>query len=168
MTKVVMVIAPHEFRDEELFETKEVLESKNIKVDIASVGVKEAKGKLGGKAKVNLEVSAIHPNEYDGIVFVGGAGAKIYFEDFTVQELAIEFYTKGKVVAAICIAPSILANADLLVGIKATSFESERENLVDKGAEYTGEDVTVDGSIITANGPDAAEEFGEKIAESLM
>ncbi len=40
-------------------------------------------------------------------------------------------------------------------------------NLRDKGAGYTGDDVTVDRKIITANGPGAAAEFGAKIALSL-
>jgi len=43
---------------------------------------------------------------------------------------------------------------------------SEAGNLRDKGAEYTGDDVTRDGKLITANGPGAAAEFGAKIAEA--
>jgi protease I len=35
------------------------------------------------------------------------------------------------------------------------------------GADYTGESVTQDGRIITANGPEAAREFGKTIVNNL-
>ncbi len=167
MTKVVMIVAAEGFRDEELFDTQAVLENNGVDVDTASVGVKEAKGKLGGVAKVDLEVAAVDAKDYDGIVFVSGPGCTMYFEDPTAHELANEFFTSGKVVASICMAGSILANSDILVGRKATAYSSEKQNLIDRGAEFTGDSVTVDGNIITGNGPDAAKEFGEKIVEAL-
>ena len=168
MVKIVLVIAPSGFRDEELFETKSVLEEKGIKVIVASRGVKEAVGKLGGKTSVDIEIDSVNSDEYDGIAFIGGLGVKSFLDDINLHEIARDFFNKGKIVGAICMASSILANADLLVGRRATAFSSEKKNLEDKGAEYTGESVTVDGSIVTSNGPDAAEEFGEKLAESLM
>jgi protease I len=57
-------------------------------------------------------------------------------------------------------------NAGILNGKKATSFPSERDNINAVGT-YTGNAVEVDGKIITGNGPQAAKEFGKKIAESL-
>ena len=41
------------------------------------------------------------------------------------------------------------------------------ENIKNEGAIYTGNSVEVDGKIVTGNGPTAAKEFGEKIAELL-
>lgn len=165
--RVLMVVAPENFRDEELFDTQKVLEEKGIEVEIASKGVTEAQGMLEGKASVDKDLTGVKAEDYDGIVFVGGSGASVYFNDPKVQSLAKEAYEKGKVVAAICIAPSILANAGLLEGKKATSFPSEAENLKSKGVNYTGEEVTVEGRIVTAKGPDNAIQFGEKIAEVL-
>ena len=71
-----------------------------------------------------------------------------------------------KVVAAICIAPSILVNAGILNGRRATAFPSERDNINAVGT-FTGKPVEVDGKIITANGPEAAAEFGKKIADAI-
>jgi protease I len=81
--------------------------------------------------------------------------------------LARDFYDSGKIVAAICLAPAILAKAGLLSGVKATCTPDEEENLVAGGAEYTGAPVEVDGKIVTGSGPDAARRFGEKIVELL-
>ncbi len=163
----VFIIAPENFRDEEYSEPKAVLESAGIKVVTASKGVKQAKGSLGSTARVDIDISSAKADDYDAVVFVGGAGAQSYFADSSALNLAKSAYEKGKVAAAICIAPSILANAGILAGKKATCFASEAENLKQHGAEYTGRQVEADGKIVTASGPKAAREFGEKILDSL-
>ena len=165
--KVVMVIAPSNFRDEELFETKSVLEQAGVEVTIASSATGEITGSQGGKATAAIALSEVNPADYDAVVFVGGQGASTYFNDSTAQNLAKDALSKGKVVAAICIAPSILANAGLLDGKSATAFSSEQSNLESNGATYTGEAVTVDGKIITADGPSSARSFGEAIVNAI-
>ena len=167
MAGILMVIAPEMFRDEELLEPKRVFEENGINAVIASKGVKNAKGKLGAVVDVDKDIREIRAEDYDAVVFVGGPGAAIYFDDDMALKLARDAYKKCKVIAAICVAPSILANAGILKGKKATCFESQQENLKMKGAIYTGDDVTKDGKIITANGPGAAAEFGKKIMEAL-
>jgi len=165
--KAVLVIAPKDFRDEELFYTKEELEKKGIKTTIASLKTGECIGKLGGKTNSEITINQISLKDFDAIIFVGGQGASVYFDNNMALKIAKEFYENKKVVAAICIAPSTLANAGLLKGKKATCFPSESGNLKENGSIYTGEPVTVDGKIITANGPQAARDFGKKIAEAL-
>ncbi|MCS7109186.1 MAG: DJ-1/PfpI family protein [Candidatus Micrarchaeota archaeon] len=167
MKKILMIIAPTNFRDEELLEPKEIFEKNGFQVDIASKGVSKAKGMLGTVIDVNLDVKNVKIDEYTAIVFVGGSGTVVYFNDKDILRIAKEGYEKGKVVGAICIAPSILANAGLLKGKMATSFPSEKDNLIDKGAKYTGEGVIVDGRIVTANGPKSAKRFGEEIIKLL-
>jgi len=165
--KVLMVVAPKNFRDEEYQKPRQVLEAAGWQIEVASKRVNEAVGMLGAKAKIDKDISQVNVDDYQGVVFVGGTGAAVYFEDQTVLALAKTAFEKDKVVGAICIAPSILANAGILQEKKATAFSSEQENLIAKGAQYTGEPVTVDGKIVTANGPGAAEEFGEKLVEKL-
>ncbi len=153
------------FKDEEYFTPKSILEGNNIEVVTASLE-SEATSVAGKKQKVDVLLDQA-TTDYDAIVFIGGAGASVYFDNPKAHSLAKQFNSQGKVVAAICIAPSTLANAGVLNEKKATVFSSEKDNLEQKGATYTGEDVTVDGNIITANGPGAAQEFGNKIVEKL-
>ena len=101
------------------------------------------------------------------LIFVGGAGAEQYFEDRTAINLAKEAAEKNKIYGAICIAPVILANAGLLNHKKATVFQSEILQIKKRGAHYTNENVVVDGHLVTANGPEAATEFGEAILKLL-
>lgn len=162
-----MIVAPEGFRDEECFAPKKVFEDSGANVVMASKGVEKAKGKLGGEVDVNIDLNKVILSEFDAIVFVGGPGSSVFFDDEQALSIAREAAKEGKIVAAICIAPSILANADVLNGKKATAFESEKDNLTEKGADYTGEAVTVDRKIITANGPAAAKAFGEAIIKAL-
>ncbi len=165
--KVLMVVAPQNFRDEEYQKPRQVLEEAGWQIEVVSKGINEAVGMFGAKAKIDKDISQLNVDDYSGVVFVGGTGAAVYFEDPNALSLAKTAFEKGKVVGAICIAPSILANAGILAGKRATAFSSEEENLAAKGAQYTGEPVTVDGKIVTANGPAAAGEFGEKILSLL-
>ena len=165
--KVLMIIAPKNFRDEELFDTKEEIEKRGNSVTIASVSKEIATGMLGKTATPELTLEEVKVEDYDAIVFVGGVGSSIYFSDPKAHQIAKEAAEKGKIIAAICIAPSILANAGLLKGKRVTAFPSEEKNLKEKGAIYTATSVERDGKIITADGPSSARDFGKKIAEAL-
>lgn len=162
-----MIIAPRNFRDEELFHTKEELEASGNSVTIASTTTDTATGMLGGTAKPDITINDVNVDDYDAVVFVGGTGSSIYFNDLKAHEIARTANGKGKLVCAICIAPSTLANAGLLRGKRATSYSSEESNLRSKGANYTGNPVEKDGNTITADGPSSAREFGRMIAKSL-
>ena len=165
---ILMVVAPTHFRDEEYREPRRIFEDAGATVKVASKGVTEASGSYGLKAAVDLDIYEASANDYDAVVFIGGQGSAIYFNDQKVLELAENFYNQGRVTGAICIAPSILATAQLLEGKRVTAFGSEEAHLTEKGAIYTGEGVTVDGKIVTANGPGAAEEFGQMVVEAML
>jgi protease I len=164
--KVLMVIAPVDFRDEEYFETRKVLEDVGNKITVANSTGQPSKSSFGKIVKPDKTIYDVNINDFDAIVFVGGRGSSEYFNSPKALTLAKDFSKAGKVVSAICIAPSILVNAGILNGKKATSFPSERDNINAVGT-YTGKPVEVDGKIITGNGPQAAKEFGKKIAEAL-
>jgi len=162
-----LIIAPENFRDEELFETKKVLEAAKIKTTVASSRTGLIKGMLGGIQEVKKSILDINVADYDAIIFIGGTGAAVYFDDAIALAVAEEAVRQGKILGAICIAPSILANAGILQGRMATAFASEKKNLISGGAKYTGEHVAVDRGIITASGPAAARDFAWKIVEFL-
>jgi protease I len=165
--KVLMVIAKSKFRDEEYLEPRKTLESEGASITVASSSMDTAEGMLGLKVKPDILVSDVKESDYDGIVFVGGGGAKEYFDSPVAHNLAQSFYSHGKLTSAICIAPAILANAGLLKEKKATSFPSSEEMLKAKGAVFTGNGVESDGKIVTGVGPEAAKKFGEKLVEIL-
>lgn len=165
--KVLVILAPKDFRDEEYFKTRVALQANGAQIVTVSKGVEEATGTKGGKVKIDFELDEVKPDDYEAIVFVGGKGAVGYFKNKKVLDLARDFAQKEKVIGAICIAPAILANAGILKGKKATSYSSEKSKLLSKGAKFTGAEVQQDGKIITASGPQASDAFGRKLAEVL-
>jgi len=164
--KILIVIAPEGYQDIEYNTPKEILQKAGY--EVVTTSTKEvAKGSLGGETKVDLTLDKVNLEDYIAVAFIGGPGSHIYFDYKPALKLAQDFYNAGKLTAAICAAPSILANAGLLNGKTATSFEGQFQNLKDKGAAVTPSPVAQDGIIITANGPSAAKLFGEKIVEVL-
>ncbi len=165
--RAALIVASENFRDEELFETKRVLDAAQVQTVIASTRTGVIRGTLGGRAEASIPVARLRLDDYDAIIFIGGSGAAEYFGSRVALNIARETVRNGKVLAAIGTAPTVLANANVLAGIRATSFLSERERLVQAGALYTGLPVERERLIITATGPPAAVQFGRVIADAL-
>jgi len=165
--KAVLIIASENFRDEELFETKRVLDAAQVQTATASTRTGAIRGTLGNIAEATIPLDRLRMDDYDAIIFIGGPGAVEYFGNRVALNIAREAVRRGKILAAIGIAPTILADANVLAGIRATSFLSERERLIQAGAAYTGFDVERERLIITATGPAASVQFGRAIVDAL-
>ncbi len=165
--KILMVIAPQDFRDEEYQEPRDIFEDNDYQVEVASIQTGTAVGVNGAEVEINTTTDQASPDDYEAVVFVGGPGMAQITKDETLSLLAQNFYQKEKLTTAICVAPAILARAGILDNKKATSFPNAKKDLESGGAEFTGDKVTVDGRIITANGPEAAAEFAQTIISRL-
>lgn len=166
--KAVFVIAFNNFKDEELFVCKDVLEKADWHIFVASTDLGIANGSDGGQVNIDFLINDIKVNDFDAFVFIGGPGMVKNAENISMHSLAQKIINDNKILAAICIAPIILAKAGVLKNKKATVWSSSMNKqpidfLKSNGAIYKNDDVVVDGNIITANGPDATKEFGEKI-----
>ncbi len=170
--KILFVVAFKDFRDEEFFEPKEILEKANFQIDVASTEKGLAMGVNGGEVKVDFIIDEVRVDDYEAIIFVGGSGASRNIENQRFHHLAREAMAKNKILGAICIAPLILARAGVLENRKATVWASALDRrpiqqLKDGGATYENKPVVIDGNIVTANGPQSAKEFGKILAKEL-
>lgn len=168
MPKILMIIAPERFRDEEYFEPKKVFESAGYNVVTASTKLGNIVGSHGGNTVSDIELKDIVVEDYETVVFVGGQGSYLYDENETVHAVAQEFAKAGKYVNAICHAPIIVAKAGLLNGKNATVFVGDKEELAQLGTHYVAESVVQDDKYITADGPKSATAFGEAIIKTLQ
>ncbi len=168
--KVLYVIAPERFRDEELAEPKALLEAAGHAVTVASTRPGVASGMLGARVTVNASVAQQRAGDFDLVVLAGGAGAPQHLWDHApLLALVKAMHAEGKPVAAICLSPPVLARAGLLAGRRATTFPAERAlvELKRGGATYLEGPVVTDGTIVTASGPEAAPAFGAALVHLL-
>ncbi len=171
--KIAIIIAPKDFRDEEFFVPYNYFREKGYSVEVFSTKKGIAKGKLGGEFEVKHLIDELRVDDFNAIVFVGGPGTPIVRDYEKVYEKIKEANEKGKLIAAICWSPTILAKSGILKGKKATvwfgnDFEGTTKDYLEKyGAVFTGKDVERDGDIITANGPRAALDYAKEIEKAL-
>ena len=103
----------------------------------------------------------------DLLMLPGGMpGASNLFAHKGVCEAVVRQYEAGKRVSAICAAPAVvLAQLGVLDGHRATCYPGFEQMLTK--ADYTGELVTVDGLITTAEGPAAAFPYAYELLGQL-
>ena len=169
---IVMIIAFRNFRDAEYFVPKEILEEAGAEVKTVSNQKGIAIGADGGEVEVDLLINELNPAEFDGVVFIGGPGAIQYLDNENSYKVAQETVSQNKILASICVSPVILAKAGVLSGKRATVWSSPLDKspvrILEKNeAIYQEKSVVVDGKIVTANGPAAAEEFAKAIITAL-
>ena len=103
-------------------------------------------------------------SDFDGIVLPGGQGTSALAADPDVKDVVLKFYGEGKLVAAICAAPSILADIGILNGKTATAYPGFRP---EGTALWTENKTETDGNVITGKGPGATAEFALEIIHYL-
>lgn len=126
-------------------------------VDIKTVsitGSEYAEMSHGVTIKCDLTFEEADLSDADMLLLPGGMpGAANLLQHEGVREAMLRQAAEGKKVGAICAAPMVLGDLGILKGKKATCYPGFEDKLI--GAEYTHELVTVDGNVITGEGPAA-------------
>ena len=134
---------------------------RRAKMDITMVSITDSKtvtGSHGVTFETDECISGVDFTEYDGVVLPGGLpGTTNLGACDKVVALIKEFAGQGKLVAAICAAPSVLGKHGLLQGKKATSYPGYDEEM--PGCTYLTDSVVRDGNIITGRGMGTAIDF---------
>src|SRR6266436_6850696 len=154
--KVLMVIPHTQFRDEEFFEPKKVLEDEGAAVVVASTTVRMCRGMKGGTTQADIAIADAKADDYSAIVLCGGSSVPEFFwNDKKLQELVTAAAAAGKVVAAICLSTVVLAKAKLLADREATVYFLPQaiEELKAGGATYVKGTLLIHGNLILAEGP---------------
>lgn len=169
-SKVVLVVASVGFQPTEYSDTKNELERAGINVITASNVAGTAQSSKNSSVTVDLHIDQLDASAYDGIYLIGGPGALEHLDVPLIHSLMNECSTLGKSFGAICISPRILAKIGLLSGRNATGWDGDGK-LADffskHNVHYVQKPVVADGSIVTADGPSAAQDFGKTIARII-
>lgn len=146
----------------------DVLRRAGIDVKLVGVTGKEVAASNGVVVKADLPVEDIRREGLLAVVLPGGLpGTKNLEQSPKVQEALDWCVQDGKLIGAICAAPSILAHKGLLKGREATSFPSFQKDLTEGGARLSASYVCQDGRFITGRGMGVSLEFGLKLVEAL-
>jgi protease I len=169
--RILMVIAPKDFRDEELLAPRTAFQAVDWPVDTVSTQTGTAIGMLGATETITQTLDTVDPTEYRAVVVVGGMGSIEYlWHNKTLHSILNVINTQGGVIAGICLSAAVPALAGLAKGKQLTVYETPESvaAITNNGGTYTNEALTVDGRLITANGPEAAEAFGAAIVSALQ
>ena len=166
----ILVVLPEKQFDEKEYE-EIIRAAKESKIGITVAGTTTAyafQGMQGEKIKPHLSLSDAEMEDYHGLVFIGGLGARTLFNDVYCHKLARKAIELERIVAAIDIAPVILAHAEVLRGKKATVHGTEESHLVSCGANYSNEPVVADGLVVTSQHATFAKEFADTVMGALL
>ena len=168
----ILMLATDGFENDELFKPRQALIDAGASVTLASIKTDPIQGeKAGEKAdtiKPDMTLDEVDTDDYDALVLPGGVGNpdKLRMEE-RVIEIIQDFAEDDKIVAAICHAPWLLIEADVVDGRRMTSWPSVRTDLENAGAEVVDEEVVVDRNFITSRKPDDIPAFNEAIITAL-
>lgn len=169
MLKALFLIVPDGFRDEEYSIPKEIFEKNNIQVITASTVSGPLTGKRGlTTAHVDLLLKDALAKDYDTLVVVGGQ--RTFWHNQKIINLIKEMHNDNKVIGAICSSAVLPAQAGLMQGKRGTAFPGAPEiaELEKYGVVYAAKSVEADNNIVTADGPQSAAEFAQKIIQLLL
>lgn len=165
---MVIVLFAEGFEEVEALAPVDLLRRAGLQVVMAGVGGREITGSHGIRTAMDKTVDEVKPEEIDALVLPGGLPGTLHLEaSSAVQALIDSCVARGKIVSAICAAPSILAHKGLLKGRSATAFPKFQKDLEEGGAVLSEEYVCRDGNFITARGMGVATQFGLKLVEVL-
>ncbi|ROZ65674.1 type 1 glutamine amidotransferase [Kocuria soli] len=117
-----------------------------------------------GSYDVDEALETVEAADFDALVLPGGTlNADAMRLDKEALRLAKEFDAAQKPIAAICHAPWILVEADLVRGRTMTSYESVATDLRNAGAQWVNREVVVDGNLITSRNPGDLEAFNREL-----
>jgi protease I len=168
----VLIIATDGFEQSELMEPKRLLEEAGAEVTVASLKPGEIRGwdqkDWGKSVAVDCTIDRVSAEDYDALLLPGGQmNPDILRTEHAVIEMVRAFDAAEKPIAAICHAPWLLAEADVIEGRTVTGWPSIRTDLANAGAAVVDEEVVVDGNLITSRKPDDIPAFTEALMAAL-
>lgn len=125
--------------------------------------------KPGGQYQADMLLDEADKNDYDAIVFPGGAlNADTLRMNQAARVWVQEFLSAGRPVAAICHAPWLFVSANVLMGRMLTSYFTIQDDIHNAGGDWLDQPVVVDKSLITSRKPADIPDFVDEIIDMLQ
>ena len=160
----ILIMATIRFEESELFGPRDILLGKGATVALASLDRDEIMATVhddpGRTITPDLTIAEARAEDYDALLLPGGVGNPDRLRtDAAAVALIRAFDVAGKPIGAICHAPWLLAEADVLRGRRATAWPSIRTDIRNAGATVVDEAAVTDGHLVTSRKPDDVPAF---------
>jgi protease I len=170
--KIAVFAAPEGTEQVELTLPWEIMRQESAQLELISLtpGAIQMMNHLdrGDTQPVDRVVTAADPDDYDGLLLPGGvANPDAARTDPAAVAFVGAFFAQGKPVAAICHAPWMLVEADVVRGRTLTSWPSLRTDITNAGGEWVDREVVVDRGLVTSRRPDDIDAFAAKAIEEF-
>lgn len=164
----LLIFVGHDYEDLELWYPKLRLIEAGAEVVVAGA---EADcvyvGKNGYPCRSDAAIDPMRSTDFTGVICAGGWMPDKLRRLDSVKRLVREFAEQGKLVAAICHGGWMPISADVYRGVHVTGSPGIKDDLVNAGAIWHDESVTVDRHFISSRKPDDLPDFMEAILAFL-
>lgn len=166
---MVVVFLADGFEEVEALAPVDLMRRAGLEVVMAGVTGMEVTGSHGISVKADVAADKVEFSQVQAMMLPGGLPGTHRLEESPAVQACIDHCVgEGKLVAAICAAPSILAHKGLLQGKNATAFPNFQKDLEEGGATISSEFVCRDGQFLTGRGMGVATQFGLALVEALV
>ncbi len=171
--KTIAILAANGVEEVEYQKPREAVEQAGATVELLSLDSGEIQAmngdiNQGSTISVDKKVSDASPEDYDGLILPGGCvNPDNLRQDEDAVRFVQEFFKSGKPVGAICHAPWLLVEADVVRERTLTSYPSLRTDIRNAGGNVVDEEVVVDQGLVTSRNPDDLPAFCDKIVEEF-
>jgi deglycase len=168
----VLIVAADGFEDWELFGPRQILQQRGAEVVLASPKLDPIQGYIHDEPsktiRPDITLDDASAEDFDALILPGGVRNPDQLRvNVEAVQLIRDFAEAGKPVGAICHAPWLLVEANLLRDRTATSWPSIRTDLRNAGARLVDEPSVTDGNIVTSRKPEDVQEFTDAVIDLI-
>lgn len=168
MGSAILFLAPG-FEEIETTTVVDVLRRCGVEVVIVGIEPEIIEGAHGMKFVSDISIDEVNVEDYDAVICPGGnPGYMNLRKDHRVLAMIKEAFNSNKLIAAICAAPAVLAEAGILRNRNCTIYPGMEVELEKGGGKPRKDLVVEDGNIITSQGPATAFLFAFRIADRIV
>jgi protease I len=124
-------------------------------------------GKHGYPCRPDVTFDQVSVSEFAGLIIPGGYAPDRLRRNPKVLEITRQFHEQKKCIAFICHAAWIPISAKVIQGIKCTSYDAIKDDVINAGGKWVDEAVVVDRHFISSRRPDDLPYFCPAILDFL-
>ncbi len=167
MKKRVLILLEEMVEDSEFLYPYLRLKEEGFDVRSAAPEKKTYRGKGGMSFSPDWTFADILVEEFDALVIPGGYAPDRWRRDKDLVDFVKKHHDRGKLIASICHGPWLLISAGIVRDRRVTAFHAIKDDLLNAGANYQGNDMEEDGNILTSTTPKTMLPMMKRLVERL-